>query len=62
MPDCHLTELGRHARNETCLMPFNQVTTFFPCLVEDRESAVPVVLVAVPVVLVAVPVVLVSGL
>ena len=35
-------------------MPFNQVTTFFSCLIEDREPAVPVV---VSVVVPAVPVV-----
>lgn len=40
IPDCHLTESGRHARNETCLMPFNQATTFFPCLVAVRVARV----------------------
>ena len=63
MPDCHLTELGRHARNETCLMPFNQVATFFQCLVEDRELAVLVVVQSlVPVELMVVPVELVAVL
>ena len=33
-----ITESGKHARNETCLMPFNQVITFFSAWLLCRQD------------------------